>query len=68
MSDLGGISWSDTFADCPNCWGALLPRSKCLTCYGTGRDPIPWAELFTGGRLHGGRFDLFKSGGVYIRE
>ena len=27
-----------------------LGRHKCRECYGIGRDSIPWAELFAGGR------------------
>ena len=27
-----------------------IPRARCIECCGTGRDPIPWSELFRRGR------------------
>lgn len=46
--------------DCWSCSGPGAPALQsilgtykdglCLECYGTGLDPIPWEELFGGGR------------------
>lgn len=41
--------------NCPLCRAGLyqvrmVGWRDCKVCVGTGRDPIPWAELFTDGR------------------
>ena len=46
------------FAICLRCWGSKVVTVQadtkilvsCPWCCGTGRDPIPWAELFKGRR------------------
>lgn len=52
MSEMSGISQKIAYdTNCPVCRAGLYQLKNkgwvyCDICLGTGRDPIPWAELF----------------------